>query len=60
MDKQTKKKNGGLFYLKEYYDATMRLYPIPKWQKTEEDKFLTKSYFLKDSQAISPIPDKYV
>jgi hypothetical protein len=31
-----------------------------KQQKTEEDPFLAKAYFLKNSQAISPIPDKYV
>ena len=54
------KANGGLFYLKEYYDVTMGLYPIPKEQKTEEDPFLAKAYFLKDSQDITPIPDKYV
>jgi hypothetical protein len=38
----------------------MGLYPIPKEQETEEDKFLAKAYFLKDNQAISLIPDKYV
>jgi len=38
----------------------MGLYPIPEEQKTEEDKFLAKAYFLKDSQANSLIPDKYV
>jgi len=31
-----------------------------KEQKTEEDPFLAKAYFLKDNQNISPIPDKYV
>jgi len=46
--------------LKEHYHVTMGLYPIPEEQKTEEDKFLAKAYFLKDSQANSLIPDKYV
>jgi hypothetical protein len=56
-----KKANGGRrFYLKEQYNVTMGLYPIPKQQKTKEDPFLAKAYFLKDSQDISLIPDKYV
>jgi len=38
----------------------MRLYPIPKQQKLEKDKLLAKAYFLKGSQAIPLIPDKYV
>jgi hypothetical protein len=46
--------------LKEHYNVTMGLYQIPKQQKTEEDQFLAKAYFLKDSQDISLIPDKYV
>ena len=31
-----------------------------KQQKTKKDKFLAKAYFLKDNQANSQIPDKYV
>jgi len=46
--------------LKEHYNVTKGLYRIPKEQKAEEDKFLAKAYFLKDSQANSQIPDKYV
>jgi hypothetical protein len=46
--------------LKEYCDVTTSLYPIPKQQKREEDKFLAKAYLLKDGQTISLIPDKYV
>jgi hypothetical protein len=38
----------------------MGLYPIPEEQETEEDTFLAKAYILKESQAISLIPDKYV
>jgi len=32
----------------------------PQRQETEEEKFLAKAYFLKDNQANSLIPDKYV
>jgi hypothetical protein len=61
-NKNQKRANGGRrFYLKEQYNVTMSLYPIPKQQKTEEDPFLAKAYFLKDSrQDISLIPDKCV
>ena len=46
--------------MKEHHDVTMGLYPIPREQKTEEDPFLDKAYFLRDGQANSVIPDKYV
>jgi len=38
---------GRFFYLKEHYNVTMGLYPIPKQQKTEEYPSLLKHTFLK-------------